>query len=41
MIEDGCLAHVKPAEGDGSEVDGPDIVGDLLEADVVLFQNSA
>ena len=34
MIEDGSFSYVKPTEGDGAEVDGPDIVGDLLEANV-------
>ena len=34
MIEDGSFSDVKPTEGDGTEVDSPDIVGDLLEANV-------
>ena len=34
MIEDGSFSYVKPTEGDRAEVDGPDIVGDLLEANV-------
>ena len=38
MIEDDCLADVEPAEGDGSEMDGPDIVGDLLETDVLTAE---
>ena len=34
MIKDGSFSYVKPTERDRAEVDGPDIVGDLLEADV-------
>ena len=35
MIEDGTSTGVQPAERDGSEVDGPDVVSDLLETDVL------
>ena len=35
VIEDGRFADVEPAERDGPEVDGPDVVVDLLEPDVL------
>lgn len=38
MIEDGRFADVKPAERDGAEVDGPDVVVDLLEPDVLTAE---
>jgi len=38
VIEDRASANVKPAERDESEVDGPDIVGDLLESDVLATE---
>ena len=38
MIENGASAGVKPAERDGSEGDGPDVVGDLLESDVLAAE---
>ena len=34
VIEDGRFSYVKPSEGHGTEVHGPDIVGDLFEANV-------
>ena len=33
VVEDDAPAYVEPAEGDRPEVDGPDVVVDLLEAD--------
>ena len=38
MIEDGSFADVKPTEGDGPEVDDPDVVVDLLEPDVLAAE---
>ncbi len=38
MIEDGSFSYVKPTEGDRAEVDGPDIVRDLLEANVLAAE---
>ena len=38
MIEDGEFGGVKPAERDGPEGDGPDIVGDLFETDVLTAE---
>jgi hypothetical protein len=38
MIQDGTLPDVEPAEGDGAEVGGPDVVVDLLEADEVAAE---
>ena len=41
MIEDGELGCVKPAERDGAEGDGPDVVGDLFEPDVLAGEEMA
>jgi hypothetical protein len=41
MIQDGTLPYVEPAEGDGAEVGGPDIVVDLFEADEVAAEQVA
>lgn len=38
MIEDRASTGVKPAERYGSEVDGPDVVGDLLESNVLAAE---
>lgn len=40
-IHDAEVGLVEPAEVDGSEEDGPDLIGDLLEADGVLFEQAA
>ena len=34
MVKDGSFSYVQPAEGDGPEVDGPDVLGDFFEPDV-------
>lgn len=33
MVQDDAVPDVEPAESHGPEVDGPDVVVDLLEAD--------
>ena len=40
-IHDTIVGLVQPAEVDGTEVDGPDGVGDLLEADDVTLEETA
>ena len=35
MVEDGTFSYVQPAERDGAKVDGPDVVVDLFETDVI------
>lgn len=35
MAEDSSFSYVHVSEGDGSEVDGPDILGDLFETNVL------
>lgn len=32
MVEDSSFPYVQPTERNGSEVDGPDIVGDLFKS---------
>jgi hypothetical protein len=41
MIQDGALPDVEPAERDGAEVGGPDVVVDLFEADEVAAEQVA
>lgn len=40
-IHDTIVGFVQPAEVDGTEVDGPDGVSDLLESDDVTLQETA
>ena len=35
VVEDGTFSYVQPAERDGAKGDGPDVVVDLFETDVV------
>jgi len=40
-VHDTIVRLVEPTEVNGSEVDGPDAFGDLLESDGVAFQETA
>ena len=39
MVEDAADADVEPAQGDWAKADSPDVVGDLLEADVLAAKH--
>lgn len=41
VVQGGTLLDVEPAEGDGAEVGGPDVVVDLFEADEVAAEQVA
>ena len=41
MVENGFFFYVQPAEGERTEVDGPDGWGDLLEPDVLAAKEVA
>jgi len=34
VVKDGSFSFMQPAEGDGSKVNGPDVLGDFFEPDV-------
>ena len=38
MVEDGFLTYMEPPERDGAKVDGPDIIGDLFESNVITSE---
>ena len=40
-IHDAEVGLVEPAEVDGSEEDGPDVLGDLIETDGCVFEQAA
>jgi hypothetical protein len=40
-IHDAVVGLVKPAQVNGSVEDGPDLFGDLLEGDEVVFEQAA
>ena len=38
MRKDGSFSYVQPAEGDGPEVDGPNVLGDFFKPNVFASQ---
>lgn len=38
MRKDGSFSYVQPAEGDGPEVDGPNVLGDFFKPKVFASQ---
>ena len=38
MIKDGSFAYVQPAEGDGPEIDGPNVLGNFFKPNVLASQ---